>query len=417
MHPFEINGRKYSIDRVKMNPPKLDLIQWLQHRPIYPKVFWKDREKQVFRAAVGNLLCSSTPPYFSGTPPFDLRFYGGIRFGDKSPGDETWQNFPKTCFWLPQIELSQNEGQTEAVFYFFHENPSIDTEQFNSVSFPSLPFGPYSVIDQKETPSFTVWKKNVNTALEAISSGDLEKIVFARKTSLHFSHPIEIWNCFNKLIDKSKHATLFAFQPSPSLCFLGATPEKLFERTGRVLNASVLAATRPRGKTPEEDLKFEQELLSNAKEQREFNIVKKFLEETISPLADEMSWNNHDQILKASHVQHIHNRLNAILKENIRDDLLINVLHPTPALGGSPQGKALSFLKSIEPFDRGWYGAPIGMIGTKETSLYVAIRSALIQKNMLHLFAGTGLVQGSIAEQEWSELEQKIQPFVELFSE
>ncbi len=495
--PFEIDGRTYWINLSKQVLPALDALGWLENNPLYPKVFWRDRDGQVARAAVGNLLSFPRIPRFSGGAPFEMRLYGGIRFLENSHReDTTWKGFPKTCFWLPQIELSQSDEKTEAIFYSLNrgncktprqqkiddfgtccQNPhsgfgwrrrkhtwisgcedtrrsgepsqckagerrsepgpkaaaakatdaksailcgeefcnSLDSEHFEIEPSCLRPSKTYSLIDRLETPALSLWKENVDAALKVIASGELNKIVLARKTTLQFSQPVSIWSCLNQLMDKAKHATIFAFQFSPSLCFLGATPEKLFERVGQSLSADVLAGTRPRGTTSDEDLQYEQELFNSAKDRYEFQIVKNFLQMSISPLSKEMKWGGQDSILKASHVQHIHNRLNVVLRRGIFDEELIEALHPTPALGGFPREKAVPLLRQMESFDRGWYGGPIGIISPEGANLYVAIRSALIRERSLHLFAGTGIVQGSIAEQEWEELEQKIRPFTELF--
>lgn len=410
--PFEIDGRTYWLNPSKQVLPALDVMDWLESSPLYPKVFWKDRDEQVTRAAVGNLISFPHIPRFSGPIPFELRLYGGIRFSEKYHRDDlTWRGFPKTCFWLPQIELSQKDEKTEATFYSFNDSP----EHFEFEPSPSQPSKTYSLIGRHEIPTFSTWKENIDAALRSISSGDLNKIVLARRTTLQFSKPLSIWSCLNQLMTKAKRATIFAFQLSPSLCFLGATPEKLFKREGQSLSAEILAGTRPRGTTSDEDFQYEQELLNSAKDRREFHIVKDFLQMSITPLSTETKWDDQDRILKASHVQHIHNRLNVILRKDIFDEELIGALHPTPALGGFPREKALSILRQMELFDRGWYGGPIGVISPKGANLYVAIRSALIRECSLHLFAGTGIVQGSIAEKEWEELEQKIRPFAELF--
>jgi menaquinone-specific isochorismate synthase len=414
MHPFEIDGKTYLLNRFEQDLPSVDLIRWLEGQPLYPKVYWKERDKQIVRAAVGNLLTFNNVPHFSSSNPYKIRLYGGIRFEEKYHEDDTWRGFPKICFWLPQIEISQVGEKTEAIFHFMNERPSLRIRQQFDVKAGTSSSRSYSLLDRRETPRFTVWQEGVGAVLKAIASGQMDKLVLARKTTLQFSRPISVWPLLDHLREKAKRATLFAFQLSPSLCFLGATPEKLFERTGNILSTDAVAATRPRGKNAKEDARLEQELLNSAKERREFNIVKEFLETTVSPFSKEMKWNGQNRILKASHVQHIHNRLNATLKSGVSDADLIHALHPTPALGGFPREAALSLLKHTETFDRGWYGAPVGMISPNGASLYVAIRSALIRGHSLHLFAGTGLVQGSIAEREWEELEQKIRPFTEL---
>jgi menaquinone-specific isochorismate synthase len=413
MLPFNVNGRAYSLDRWTQQLPNIDLVRWLEGHPVFPKVYWKETESDTTYAAVGNLLSFSQVPRISDSSSEEIRFYGGMRFSERlCLDDATWEGFPKVCFWLPEIELSHKDGQTEAVCYGLNGRTRTEIGSDNKLPGRERCI---SFLERHDTPNFAHWGKKVQTVLEALSTGELNKLVLARKTILQFLQPLSPWPCLDHLIRKALRATLFAFQLNPSLCFLGASPEKLFERKGSVISTDVVASTRPRGATPEQDLQFERELLSGAKEQREFQIVKTFLKNTISPFSRKLEWEGQDRILKTSHVQHIYNRLSASIKKEISDEEIILALHPTPSLGGFPTKKALAILQHIEPFDRGWYGAPVGVIGSHRASLYVAIRSALIQNRTMHLFAGTGVVEGSIAEQEWEELEDKIRPFTELF--
>ena len=414
MQPFEIDGKTYRLDQLKLELPSIDLISWLSREPLYPKVFWKEKEGGITRAAVGNLLCFSHVPSLKTNSDLDIRLYGGMRFAQKKPNDETWRGFPQSCFWLPKIEVSQSDGTTEAIIYYLNEKASLSELQQLDFTDAPLPTQVHSLIAREEAPDFSIWEKNVDRVLEEIANERINKLVLARKTSLHFASPPSPWPLLAHLREKSKQATVFAFQLSPVLSFLGASPEKFLHRRDNILKTDAIAATRPRGKTAEEDLKLERELLADPKERREFQCVRSFIQNSLMPFSDAIEWEGQDEILKTSHVQHIHNRLRAKLKSHVSDRDLIQLLHPTPALGGFPKEIALSLLNHIEPFDRGWYGAPVGVLSTKDISLYVAIRSGLIRERSLHLFAGTGLVEGSVAKKEWDELENKIRPFTEI---
>jgi menaquinone-specific isochorismate synthase len=116
-------------------------------------------------------------------------------------------------------------------------------------------------------------------------------------------------------------------------------------------------------------------------------------------------------------VQHLYNTLHSTLKAGISNAELIRALHPTPALGGFPREQALSFIKTHEPFEREWYGAPIGWISPTAASFHVGIRSAILRNHTLEIFAGTGIVKESQAEKEWEELNHKIRPFMEYLNE
>jgi menaquinone-specific isochorismate synthase len=409
MHPFAINGQSYLLDVLRQDLTATDSIAWLQSQKLYPKVYWKERDCSTVHAAVGSLISFTDVPHFDGISDFDLRLYGGVSFHNDG---KTWEGFPPTSFWLPQMEMIQECNRTQLLHYGLNERACTKALMQQEIGLLSHP---NSLLNRNEIPCFEQWEKNVNTVLKSISSGTLDKLVLARKTTLEFASPLSPWTTLQALSEKSVHTTLFAFEFSPHLCFLGATPEKLFEREKNLLTTDAVAATRPRGQTTEEDLKWEKDLLTSIKEQKEFKIVKDYLENILAPLAQDLKWNGEDRILKNSHVQHLHNRLNATLKNSISDAQLIASLHPTPALGGFPRQRALKLLRGVEPFERGWYGAPIGVIGQNRTSLYVGIRSALIQHKRAHLFAGTGLVAESDAKLEWDELEHKIRPFTELF--
>ncbi len=89
--------------------------------------------------------------------------------------------------------------------------------------------------------------------------------------------------------------------------------------------------------------------------------------------------------------------------------MLIEALHPTPAIGGHPRSVARDFLFEAERFDRGLFSAPLLFRSAGRELCLVAIRSALLTEERLHFFAGAGYVRGSTAESEWQETERKLQ--------
>jgi menaquinone-specific isochorismate synthase len=92
---------------------------------------------------------------------------------------------------------------------------------------------------------------------------------------------------------------------------------------------------------------------------------------------------------------------------------LVERLHPTPALGGTPRDKALEMIREIEPLDRGWYAAPIGWIDALENGEFaVAIRSGLLQGREASIFAGCGVVGDSEPLSEYEETKVKLKPML-----
>ena len=112
--------------------------------------------------------------------------------------------------------------------------------------------------------------------------------------------------------------------------------------------------------------------------------------------------------------------------------LLLESLHPTPAVCGMPSGEAIEFIRKYETksFDRGLYAGPVGYVAKDSADILVAIRSALVTKDVrfennlgkdigsrLSIYAGAGIVHGSTVQGEWSETASKLGVLTSLFSQ
>ncbi len=89
---------------------------------------------------------------------------------------------------------------------------------------------------------------------------------------------------------------------------------------------------------------------------------------------------------------------------------------PRRRSAATPTENALDEIRRLEPFQRGWYAAPVGWIGVDEAEFAVAIRSGLIHEDRLTLYSGAGIVPGSTADSEWDEIEHKISDFLQLLT-
>jgi len=93
---------------------------------------------------------------------------------------------------------------------------------------------------------------------------------------------------------------------------------------------------------------------------------------------------------------------------------LVEALHPTPAVGGLPPDRALETIRETEPFDRGWYAAPVGWIDAAGNGTFaVGLRSAVATRRRATLFAGVGIVGDSDPDAEWDEVELKFRPILD----
>ena len=98
-------------------------------------------------------------------------------------------------------------------------------------------------------------------------------------------------------------------------------------------------------------------------------------------------------------------------KKHILD--LVKKFHPTPAVAGTPTSKAIEIINKYEKIDRGWYSGPIGWFDSDgEGEFNVALRSALIKNQTIFIYAGCGIINDSIPQNEWDESELKMMPIM-----
>ena len=400
-HVCEVNGKQLPLMRLEVPIEMDDYLGWLNAQTLFPKIYWENPQEKMKVAAIGKSLELDCVPTISseGGP----RFFGGRDFASRR--HNTWRNFPSSKYILPLIEIEEREGGSFLCINRLSENLSIDLEYEEPSSDILKP------LSRLDSPSYPVWERHLREIFGLISQETLTKVVLGRCTCFEFENRLSPYDILKQLQGKSPSATLFAFQFEKEQAFIGASPETLYKREGKTIKSAAVAGTRPRGNTPEEDTKLTQELLNNQKELHEFNIVKESIKQALSPLCTKLHTED-QRILQTSTVQHLLRSFEGLLKDPISDQDLIAALHPTPATGGMPKNAAIKEILKREYFDRGWYAAPIGWVTRQQAHHIVAIRSALIEKNQMRLFAGAGIVKGSIPLNEWEELEQKISQYI-----
>ena len=269
-----------------------------------------------------------------------------------------------------------------------------------------------TILHRRDIPDRAEWQSSLDTALEEMGDGKYEKVVLARKATLTFNDPVDPVAYLLRLRRMTEETFNFYFQADEGHAFLGATPERLFRRQGRTLHTEAIAGTRPRGLTTRDDERYARALLNSEKEVREHSIVVDMIQNVLEKYCHNLVMDEKVQITRLSHVQHLCKHFKAELDPETSDADLIEALHPTPAMGGFPTDIALEAIDDLEPFNRGWYAAPIGFVGHDHTEFVVGIRSALVEQERVSLYSGAGIVLGSDPAEEWQEIEDKISKFL-----
>jgi menaquinone-specific isochorismate synthase len=192
----------------------------------------------------------------------------------------------------------------------------------------------------------------------------------------------------------------------------GATPERLVSVRGRTVETDALAGTTGRGETSEEDEWLAAELADDSKNSHEHDLVADTIKQQLAPFAASVSAGPR-RIRKLATVQHLWTPITATLDRAEHVLSLVEALHPTPAVGGLPPERALETIRETEPFDRGWYAAPIGWVDAAGYGTFaVALRSAVTRGDTATLFAGVGIVSDSDPDREWDEVQLKYRPIL-----
>ncbi len=426
-------GSQERVVRLAVPAGRINPFGWLREQRLFPKTYWSGRGERTGVAAVGiadvremgvsegtgslSRLLASLPD----TGGSGARYYGGARFDALRRPEEEWAAFGAYRFVLPRFELHAGDAQTTLVCNLVlprdaHSAQEI-LEQVEDLSLPAGALGASLPIPvrREDSPDFRGWKQNIERALGAFSEGRLGKVVLARRAEIGFDGEVEATLLLESLKEATPDCFHFYVEPESGVAFLGASPERLFVREGSSVVSEAVAGTRPRGVSSEDDEGLRDDLMHSAKDRSEHSYVRIGIREALAPLCEELETDGDVAEMKLARGRHLRSKVCGILKEGVTDAALLEALHPTPAVGGHPRDGALEEIRALEPFDRGLYAGPIGWIGAEASEFAVGIRSGLVRGRTVSLYSGAGIVSGSVPDQEWAEIEQKIGDFTGMF--
>lgn len=422
--------------RVRVNVPEAVCpIDWIRAQDHTETLYWsgRNRDQAVAGAGAADVISTSAAPLdyqslhdslrarLRGTDG-RIRYYGGVRFDATQSSvpnrpDARWADFGTCRFVLPRFELVDTPSGASLICNLVLPR---DRDQLFSIQQAleglSLPLpneaGPLPhPYHRQDVPDEEEWTRMVHWALDSIYEGSLDKVVLARRVALKLDPPMDPLLVLGHLQGATPGCFHFAIRPRSGPAFVGASPERLFRRSGAHITSEAVAGTRPRGHTDAEDEALREELLNSPKERREHAFVESTVRTDLEQVCTSVRIPDGTDELALARGRHLHSRIEGTLRSGATTTEVLEVLHPTPAVGGVPTDDAISAIRSQEPFDRGWYAGPVGWIGEEEAEFAVGLRAGLAWKNRLALFSGAGLVQGSEPAREWEEIEQKIGDF------
>ena len=265
-------------------------------------------------------------------------------------------------------------------------------------------------VDEKDFVSgFTQekYQQGVDRIKEYIVEGDAMQVVLSQRLSIPFNAPpIDLYRALRCL------------NPSPYMFYLnlkdfhivGSSPEILVRLEDNEVTVRPIAGTRPRGADAEEDLALEEELLADPKELAEHLMLIDLGRNDTGRVAEMGSVKVTDKMIveRYSHVMHIVSNVVGTLKDGQTAIDVFRATFPAGTVSGAPKIRAMEIIDELEPVKRGIYAGAVGYLswnGNMDTA--IAIRTAVIKDDTLHIQAGAGIVADSIPENEWNETMNK----------
>jgi anthranilate synthase component I len=242
---------------------------------------------------------------------------------------------------------------------------------------------------------------------EYIAAGDAFQIVLSQR-----------YACKPGIDAFSIYRSLRTVNPSPYMYYLdygsfevvGASPETLVKVQNGHCETVPIAGTRRRGKTEDEDIALEKELLADPKERAEHVMLVDLGRNDIGRVSvyGSVKVKTFMQVMRHSHVMHITSVVEGQLKPELHAlDALMSCL-PAGTLSGAPKIRAMEIIDGLEPTRRGLYGGAICYLDFRgNLDSCIAIRTMVMQDGIAYVQTGAGIVADSVPQLEYEECGHK----------
>ncbi|WDI31090.1 anthranilate synthase component I [Hyphococcus flavus] len=247
----------------------------------------------------------------------------------------------------------------------------------------------------------------VKRAKDYIRAGDIFQVVLSQRFSRPFSAPpFELY----RALRRSNPSPFMYYFSLGGFAIVGSSPEILVRVRDGEITIRPIAGTRPRGKTPKDDLRLEKELLNDPKERAEHLMLLDLGRNDVGRSAEIGSVRVTDQfkIERYSHVMHIVSNVVGTLRN---DEHPVNAVvngFPAGTVSGAPKIRAMEIIDELEQSPRGVYAGAIGYFSANgNVDTCIALRTAIVKDGVMHVQAGAGIVADSDPAAEQNECENK----------
>ncbi|ALJ01518.1 hypothetical protein DC20_16470 [Rufibacter tibetensis] len=316
---------------------------------------------------------------------------------------------PADLYFSGKAGVSPQIGEAVLPTSFWADFQKTGQKQSNILEWPSHPEGTVKPITRD------VFEVSGAKAIKAMQSGCLDKVVLSRTKTLPLFEGFDLLHAFTQLTQLYPTAFVSLVSIPGIGTWLGATPELLVQVDSyRVFRTVALAGTQPvmEGLTPADAIWRQKEIEEQA-------LVQRYIVSCFRHLRLREYVEMGPRTIMAGNLLHLRTDFSAAMDEVGFPKLgtqMLELLHPTSAVGGMPKAAALQMIGELEQHDRRYYSGFLGPVQLgQETNLFVNLRCVELGQDTVTAYAGAGMTADSIPAKEWVETELKMQTVLRLF--
>ncbi len=259
--------------------------------------------------------------------------------------------------------------------------------------------------NHEQTSNFSKeeFEKGVLTIKQYITAGEAIQVVLSQRLTRHTgAAPFEIYRAL-RTINPSPYMFYFDFK---DFQIIGASPEVLVRVQDGMVMTRPLAGTRPRGKTPAEDMALEKELRNDEKERAEHIMLVDLGRNDIGRVSEPGTVEVSDlmDVERYSHVMHLVTHVQGKIRRDVTAFDALRACFPAGTVSGAPKIRAMEIIAELEPEKRGPYAGAVGYFSfSGNMDMAIAIRTMIMKGNNAYMQAGGGIVYDSVPEREYQE--------------
>jgi menaquinone-specific isochorismate synthase len=309
----------------------------------------------------------------------------------------------KSILVIPEIILGKKAGKSWVTWIGNDTQPN-----FSTIS-NSLPSG--EITWSNGALSESQWKDQVSFAVDSIKQNKLEKVVLARDQVAASTVAINTRGLLQRLEIEYPSTWLFLVDG-----LIGATPELLVRLSKSLVTSRVLAGTIRKTGNEDRDLALAASLAKSSKDLEEHEYAVRSVADALAPFCSSTNVPESPFVLHLSNVMHLATDVTGVLNDSAKQaDIftLIQQLHPSAAVCGTPTNAAKKFIIDFEKMNRARYAGPVGWIDANgDGEIAIALRCGQLSRDnkSIRIFAGCGVVAGSDPANELAESQAKLMP-------